>query len=82
MRKKEASNFKASDLLASDTTGRRIWQNVNSKRRLQRIKNLQEGKRHYKNVKLCVVTNLSTPSLCSSVFGEKSPTAEILVISA
>ncbi len=28
---KKASNFKASDLLASDTTGRRTWQNVNSR---------------------------------------------------
>jgi hypothetical protein len=50
IRKKEKSNFKASDLLARDTTGRRTWQNVNSKRRLQRIQNLQEGKRHYKNL--------------------------------
>jgi hypothetical protein len=48
IRKKETSNFKASVLLASDTIGRRTWQNVNSKRRLQRIQNLQDGKRHYK----------------------------------
>ncbi len=41
-------NFKASDLLAIDTTGRRTWQSVNSKRRLQRIQILQEGKRHFK----------------------------------
>jgi hypothetical protein len=37
IRKKETSNFKASDILASDTTGRRTWQNVNSKRILERI---------------------------------------------
>jgi hypothetical protein len=55
-------NFKASDFLASDTTGRQIWQNVNSKRRLKRIQNLQKGKRHNKKkFKLCVVTNLSAP---------------------
>jgi hypothetical protein len=47
-KKKETSNFNASDLLASDTIGRRTLQNVYSKRRLQRIQNLQEGKRHYK----------------------------------
>jgi hypothetical protein len=29
-------------------TGRQTWQNVKSKKRLQRIKNAQEGKRHQK----------------------------------
>jgi hypothetical protein len=29
-------------------TGSQIWQNVNSKRRLQSIQNEQEGKRHQK----------------------------------
>jgi hypothetical protein len=29
-------------------TGRQTWQNVNSKRRLLRIQNVQEGKRHQK----------------------------------
>jgi hypothetical protein len=48
MRKKETSNFKASDLLASDKTGRRIWQNVNGKRRLQKIQNLPSWKRDLK----------------------------------
>ncbi len=40
LEKKRHQNFNASDLLASDTTGRKTWQNVNSKRRLQRIQNL------------------------------------------
>jgi hypothetical protein len=31
-----------------DTTSRRTWQNVNSKRRLQSIQNGQEGKGHQK----------------------------------
>jgi hypothetical protein len=31
-------------------TSRHTWQIVNSKRRLQRIQNLQEGKRHNKTV--------------------------------
>jgi hypothetical protein len=33
---------------AISVTGRQTWQNVNSKRRLQRIQNVQEGKRHQK----------------------------------
>jgi hypothetical protein len=33
---------------AVSLTGRQTWQNVNSKRRLQRIQNVQEGKRHQK----------------------------------
>jgi hypothetical protein len=33
---------------AVSLTGRQTWQNVNSKRRLQRIQNSQEGKRHQK----------------------------------
>jgi hypothetical protein len=47
-------------MATSDTTSRRTWQNVNSKRRLQRIQNVQEGKdirrkRHkiYKLPNLC-----------------------------
>jgi hypothetical protein len=36
-------------LATSDTTSRQTCQNVNSKRRLQRIQNVQEGKRHQKN---------------------------------
>ncbi len=38
-------------MATSGTTSRRTWQNVNSKRRLQRIQNGQEGKRHQKKVK-------------------------------
>ncbi len=67
----------------SDTTSRRTWQNVNSKRILQRIQNGQEGKKHLKkdtsNFKLPYLlgNNLSAP-ICfvPSVFGEKFPTAE------
>jgi hypothetical protein len=65
-----------------DTTSRRTWQNVNSKRRLQRIQNGQEGKRHQKydtsNFKLPYLcgNNLSAPScfcICSFCFwGEVS----------
>jgi hypothetical protein len=33
---------------AVSLTGKQIWQNLNSKRRLQRVQNLQEGKRHQK----------------------------------
>ena len=33
---------------AVSSTGRQTWQNVNIKRRLQRIQNAQEGKRHQK----------------------------------
>jgi hypothetical protein len=33
---------------AVSLTGSQTWQNVNSKRRLQRIQNVQEGKRHQK----------------------------------
>jgi hypothetical protein len=33
---------------AISLTGRQTWQNVNSKRRLKKIQNAQEGKRHQK----------------------------------
>jgi hypothetical protein len=45
--------------------GRQTWQNVNSKRRLQRIENVQEGKRH-------LAAFVFVPSVC----GEKFPPAE------
>jgi hypothetical protein len=35
-------------LATSDTTSRQTWQNVNSKRRLKIIQNVQQGKRHQK----------------------------------
>jgi hypothetical protein len=35
-------------LATSDTTSRQSFQNVNSKRRLQRIENVPEGKRYQK----------------------------------
>jgi uncharacterized membrane protein len=47
---------------------RRMWQNVNSKRKWQRIQNVQEGKRDQKkdtsnlSFQICVVTNLAAPS--------------------
>jgi hypothetical protein len=44
-------------LATSDTTSRQTLQNVNSKRRLQRIQYLQEGKRHQ-------IFNL--PNLCDN----------------
>jgi hypothetical protein len=51
-------------------TSRPTWQNLNSKRRLQRIQNEQEGKRHQKK------RHLATFVFVPSVFGEKFPTAE------
>jgi hypothetical protein len=51
-------------------TGRQTWQNVNSKRRLQRIQNAQEGKRHQKKMHLAAFV------FVPSVFGWKFPTAE------
>jgi hypothetical protein len=33
---------------AVSLTGRQTWQSLNSKRRLQRTQNVQEGKRHQK----------------------------------
>jgi hypothetical protein len=53
-------------------TSRQTWQNVNSKRRLQRIQNVQEGKRHQKEEKEDLAAFVFVPS----VFGEKFPTAE------
>jgi FKBP-type peptidyl-prolyl cis-trans isomerase (trigger factor) len=51
-------------------TSRQIWQKVSSKRRLQRIKNVQEGKRPHKK------DNLAAFVFVPSIFGEKFPTAE------
>jgi hypothetical protein len=70
-------------MATSDKASKQTWQNVNSKRRLQRIKNVQEGKRHQKkrdikfvSFQICVVANLSASSclcLCSFCFwGEVS----------
>jgi hypothetical protein len=61
---------------AVSLTGRQTWQNVNSKRRLQRIQNVQEGKIHQKN------RHLAAFVFVSSVFGKKFPTDECCVISA
>jgi hypothetical protein len=54
-------------------TGRQTWQNVNRKRRLQRIQNVQEGKRHQKK---------ETSSCFFLLFLEKFPTAEFLILLA
>jgi hypothetical protein len=50
---------------AVSLTSRQTRQNINSKRRLQRIQNVQEGKRH-----------LAAFVFVPSVFGEKFSTAE------
>jgi hypothetical protein len=50
---------------AISLTNRQTWQNVNSKRRLQRIQNFQEGKRHQKK------THLAAFVFVPSVSGEK-----------
>jgi hypothetical protein len=55
---------------AVSLTSRQTWQNVNSKRRLQRIQNVQEGKRHHKK------RHLAAFVFVPSGFGEKFPTAE------
>jgi hypothetical protein len=55
---------------AVSLTGRQTWQDVNSKRRLQRIQNVQEGKRHKKKV----TSSCFFP--CYFCFGKKFPTAE------
>jgi hypothetical protein len=55
---------------AVSLTIRQTWQNVNSKRRLQRIQNVQEGKRHQKK------RYLDAFVFVPSVFGEKFLTAE------
>jgi hypothetical protein len=55
---------------AVSETSRQTWQNVKSKRRLQRIQNVQEGKRHKKK------RHLAAFVFVPSVFGEKFPTAE------
>jgi hypothetical protein len=52
---------------AVSLTGRQTWQNVNSKSRLQRIQNVQEGKRHQK--KRYIAAFVFFPS----AFGEKFP---------
>jgi hypothetical protein len=68
-----------------DTTSRRTWQNVNSRRRL-RIQNGQEGKRHKKKIHhvlsfhICVATtcqHLAAFVFVPSDFCEKFPTAEL-----
>jgi hypothetical protein len=61
-------DFSASvSISAVSLTSRQTWQNVNSKRRLQRIQNVQEGKRLQKKRHLAVFV------FVPSVFGEKFP---------
>jgi hypothetical protein len=54
---------------AVSLTSRQTWQNVNSKRRQQRIQNAKEGKRHQKK-------ETSSCFCFPSVFGEKFLKAE------
>jgi hypothetical protein len=56
---------------AVSLTSRQTWQNGNSKRRLQRIQNVQEGENISKKRYLAVFV------IVPSVFGEKFLTAEI-----
>jgi hypothetical protein len=46
------SQLDFSAIPVSISAGRQTWQNVNSKRKLQRIQNVQEGKRHKKTAEL------------------------------
>jgi hypothetical protein len=55
---------------AVSVTSRQTWQNVNTKRRLQRIQNVQEGKRHQKK------RHLAAFVFVPYVFWGKFPTAE------
>jgi hypothetical protein len=55
---------------AISLTSRQTWQNVNNTRRLQRIQNVHEGKRHQKKIHLAAFV------IVPSVFGEKFPTAK------
>jgi hypothetical protein len=55
---------------AVSLTSRQTWQNVSSRRRLQRIQNVHEGKRNQKK------RHLAAFVFVPSVFGEKFPTAE------
>jgi hypothetical protein len=55
---------------AVSLTGRQTWQNLNSKRRLQRIPNIEEGKDIRKK------RHPAAFFFVPSVFGEKFPTAE------
>jgi hypothetical protein len=55
---------------AVSLTSRQTWQNVNSKRRLLRIQNVQEGKKHQKK------RHLAAFVCVPSVSGEKFPTLE------
>jgi hypothetical protein len=62
-------------------TNRQSWQNVNSKRRLQRIQIGQDGKRHQKKETsscfLSIYCTLAAFVFVPSVYGEKFPTTEI-----
>ncbi len=61
---------------AVSLTSRQTWQNVNSKRRLQRIQNVQEGKRHKKKeISSCFC-------LCSFCFLGEVSNSWILMTSA
>jgi hypothetical protein len=55
---------------AVSLTSRQTWQNVNSKRKLQRIQNVEEGKDIRKK------RHLAAFVFVPSVFGQEFPTAE------
>jgi len=57
---------------AVSLTGRQTWQNVNNERRLQRIQNAQEGKRHQKK------ETSSCFCLCSFCFWGKVSNSRVL----
>ncbi len=58
---------------AVSLTGRQTWQNVNSKKRLQKTQNVQEGKSNQKKeTSIFLAAFVFVPS----VFEEKFPTAE------
>jgi hypothetical protein len=63
-------------IYAVSLTSRQTWQNVNSKRRLQRMQNVRKGKNIRKK------RHLAAFVFVPSVFGEKFPTAEFRMISA
>jgi hypothetical protein len=64
------SQLEFSPIPAVSLARRQTWQNINSKRRLQKIRNVHEGKRHQKT------GHLPAFVFVPSVLGEKFPTDE------
>jgi hypothetical protein len=61
---------------AVSLTSRQTWQNLKQEKVLQKIQNVQEGKRHKK------MRSLAAFVFVPFVFGEKFPTAEFGMISS